>query len=107
MPELNYEHQQMQANYTTTLGQQAAKRPTEITSEFNALDKNLEELLNQVSLLEDRLSPILSPMPVSEPTSVTQAPESGVPLAREICQLKRRVAGIGSRVASILDRIEL
>jgi len=104
MPELNYDHRQMEANYAAT--QQAAKRPTEISSEFAGMDKNIEELMSQVSLLEDRLSPILAPAGPSE-QNATAVPNPSVPLANEICQAKRRVAAIGGRVASILDRIEL
>jgi hypothetical protein len=97
-----------QVGYATASGQQAAaKRPTEISSEISGLEKNIEELLSQVSLLEDRLSPVLAPLGPSEASTNSVPPDPSVPLASVICQAKRRVAAIGSRVASILDRIEL
>lgn len=93
--------------FTATGSQQAAVRPTEVLSEMAGLDKNLEELLSQVQLLEDRLAKVLRPVGPTEPSVAANAAEPSVLLAQDICGFKRRVAAIGGRVASILDRIEL
>lgn len=95
-------------NNLTATGAQSARQP-EVATELEGLNKNIEELAAQISYLEDRLSPALSPVQlVGQETVSAAAPDSPMaPLAATLRDLKRRVAILGGQLAGIMDRIEL
>lgn len=97
----------MYGNAQVTQADAPAKRQPEVQAEIDGLNRNFDELFKQVEYLEDRLQPVLAQRK-DEGQTGTGAPEPvRVPLAEVLCSSKRHVAAIGTRIASIIERLEV
>jgi hypothetical protein len=80
--------------------------PSEIDREVGDLRSNLEALHGRISVLCDRLAPVVMPQAESGPTS-TQMPSCGSVLAQHLQSANITASGAVSRMDTLLSSLAL
>ena len=86
--------------------QDGGKRMPQVANSLDDQARHLDELLDVIDRLEDRLSPVLVPQPPTQAPGI-QAGEALVPLAGKLRLHTQGIASGIQKVRNILDRLEL
>jgi hypothetical protein len=92
------------ARYYEKTQQVAASR--QVVSELDQLEKAQAMLVEQLTILRERLEPVLRNQP-SQGSTGPRDEIGRVPLAQRIAESRERVASITAGVMELIDRLEL
>jgi len=84
----------------------AQKRMPLIQEALMGQDKRIEELHAALSMLEERLTPVMQNVPTGEPAGAA-TPDPNVPLVSALNGSNRRLEAAVNRVRRLIDRLEL
>jgi hypothetical protein len=82
-------------------------RQSQISEQYEVLNKNLAVLSDLVSALESKFDPVLRPEPGNEGACAEKEAEALAPLAAALRERNRQLQNLNARIAKINSRNEL
>jgi hypothetical protein len=83
-----------------------AKKVSQVTTQLESLDNNIDRLNDSVRTLEDKLIGCLLPLPPVQPESLKNCDEL-VPIAADIRRFANLVKYATEHIVDITDRLEI